>query len=140
MTVDVVDETDVVFREGARAAFEDARDRFDVGVLTQGRRETQAAKLERLDVVDELDAFVTCGPGTGLAPKPDPEPFEAVLTELDARAESTLYVGNSLGGDVAGARGVGMHSAWVPQGDVPADPDPEPTYVLSTPGELPDVL
>lgn len=144
-TDDIVDETDVVFREGAREALDYARETVDqVGMLTQGVRETQHGKLDALGIRDAFDAVVVCG-GTDLPGKGSSVPFERVLADLDASAEMALYVGDSLRGDVAGANGVGMQSAWVRLPDTPqaanlGPDDPEPTYVLDSPGDLPNLL
>jgi len=139
-TVEIVDGIDVTFRVGAREALEDARERFAVGLVTQGRRETQLPKLETLGIDDAFDAAVCCGPGTGIAGKPDPEPFRRALAALDADPGRAVHVGDSLRGDIAGAVAVGLRSVWVPRGEAPADPDPEPTHTLDSPGGLPALL
>lgn len=138
-TVEVLDD-DVTFREGARAALDYARDRFDVGLLTQGLRDDQTAKLDQLGIRDAFDTIVFCGPGTGVAPKPEPEPFQQALEGLDAAPEAAIYVGDSLGGDVAGAHAVGMQSVWIEGENPPEVPDPEPTYRLDSMAALPAVL
>lgn len=140
-TVEVLDDgTDVVFRDGAEEALAYARRNYDVGLLTVGNETTQRDKLAALGVADAFDAVVICGRDTGVEPKPDPEPFRRVLAELDADPGETVYVGDSLDGDVAGAREVGMESAWVPAEGAPADLDPEPTYRLDSIADLPSVL
>jgi putative hydrolase of the HAD superfamily len=140
-TLEVIDETDVVFREGARAILEYTRERYDdLGLLTFGDPEVQTAKLDRLGIRELFDSVVVCGPKTEIPGKPDPEAFHTVLDNLDARPERSIYVGDSLRGDIAGANGVGMYSAWVPDDDVPADPEPEPTYALESPAELREIL
>lgn len=143
-TVEVVDETAVTFREGAREALEHVRDRYDVGLVTNGDEATQTAKLERLGIADAFDATVFCDPANGIEPKPDPTPFEMVLEGLDAAPERTLYVGDQHTADVVGAHAAGLASAWVPldrHGTAhPEDPDPAPTHWLDSPSELPSVL
>jgi len=139
-TLAVYDATLVEFREGAREALEYARERYTVGLLTNGSVETQRAKLQHLGIADAFDAVVCCGPGTGYPSKPDPAPFRALLDDLDVPADASVYVGDRLDGDVAGAHNAGMASAWVPTGDAPTDPEPEPTYLLDSPAELPSVL
>lgn len=140
VSLDVFDETAVEFRAGAPEALEFAREQFDsVGLLTQGERETQHAKLEKLGIRDAFDAVVVCG-GTDLPGKPNPEPFEALLDQLSVAPEHAIYVCDSLRGDVAGATAVGMQTAWLPRDESSENPDPEPTYVLDSPAELPDVL
>lgn len=140
-TVSVIDETDVAFREGAREALEYARERYDdLGMLTYGDPETQRAKLDRLGIADVFEAVVVCGPNTDIAGKPDPEAFETVLDRLGAVPETSIYVGDSLQGDIGGANDAGMQSAWVPDEEPPANPDPEPTHVLESPAEIREIL
>lgn len=140
-TLDILDETDVRFRAGAQESFQYVRERYDaVGLLTYGDPDTQRAKLDRLGIEPALDAAVVCGPSTDVPGKPDPEAFRTVLAELDASPETSIYVGDSLGGDIAGARGVDMYTAWVPTGETAVDPEPEPTYVLDSPAELREIL
>ncbi|MFB6173932.1 MAG: HAD family hydrolase [Halobacteriales archaeon] len=143
-TVEVVDDDAVAFREGAREALAYARERSDVGLVTNGGEATQSAKLERLGIADAFDATVFCDPTAGVDPKPAPEPFEMALAALDADPDRTLYVGDTHGADVVGAHRAGLQSAWVPLDrhgtGYPEDPDPAPTYRLDSPGELPRVL
>jgi len=143
-TLDVVDETAVRFREGAEAALSEARDRYEVGLITNGGEPTQRAKLDRLGIDGAFDATVFCDPIEGIEPKPDPAPFERALDALDARAERTLYVGDQHAPDVVGAQNVGLQTAWVPlvrHGTAhPDDPDPAPTHRLDSMAELATVL
>jgi HAD superfamily hydrolase (TIGR01549 family) len=140
VTDEIIDQTDVEFRDGAGELFEYARSNYTVGLLTHGDPEIQRGKLDALGIRDAFAAVVVCGPATDLPGKPAPEPFEHVLTELDATADRTLLVGDSLEGDIAGANSVGMQSAWMPQGDHEANPELEPTYVVESPTALRDFL
>lgn len=143
-TVDVVDETAVTFRQGAREALAHVRDRYEVGLVTNGGEAAQTAKLERLGVADAFDATVFCDPGAGIRPKPHPAPFRAALSALDVSTDRCVYVGDSLDHDVTGANHVGLDSVWVPldrpHEDLPDDPDPAPTHRLDSLTELPAVL
>jgi HAD superfamily hydrolase (TIGR01509 family) len=135
-TVDVVDETTVSFREGAREALDYARERCAVGLVTNGGEETQTA--------DAFDVTVFCDPANGIDPKPATEPFERALSALDASAERAVYVGDSREADVVGAHRAGLRSVWTPPNrpheEYPDDPDPAPTHRLDSIRELPDVL
>lgn len=138
-TVEIIDPTAVRFRDGAQDTLAYAREHYTVGLLTQGSDETQTAKLEALGICDHFEAVVVCG-GTELAGKPDPEPFTHVLDELAASPESSLYVGDSLRGDIGGANTVGMQSAWLPLDEMSENPEPEPDYLLDSHDELLDIL
>lgn len=144
ITTEVVDETAVSFRPGAREALEYARGRYDVGLITNGGEEIQVAKLETLGIPDVFDVTVFCDPRSGIDPKPASVPFERALSELAASPERTMYVGDSYGEDVVGAHGAGLRSVWAPPGrsheEYPADPDPSPTHRLESMTELSTVL
>jgi putative hydrolase of the HAD superfamily len=109
---DATDHTDVSFRPGAQAALQRAREHGRVGLITNGGRATQQQKLASLDIHDAFETHVYAGETT--PPKPATEPFDQALVALDATPERTLYVGNSLRHDVAGARAAGLQAAWFP--------------------------
>lgn len=137
----VLSDVGVEFREGAEAALAAARERCDaVGLLTVGRPDEQRGKLRELGIEGAFDSVVVCGPATDLPAKPDPGPFHAMLDELGVAPGDAIYVGDSPGGDVAGADRVGMATAWVPTEADPEDPPVEPTHRLDGPGELVEVL
>ncbi|MFC7072784.1 HAD family hydrolase [Halovenus rubra] len=140
-TVEIVDETDVVFRDGTHETLQYIREQYDdLGLLTYGNPKTQRAKLDRLGITDVFDATVVCGPQTDIAGKPDAEAFQTVLAELGSSPETSIYIGDNLQGDIGGANNVGMYSAWVPEEEPPADPQPEPTYALTSPTDLREIL
>jgi putative hydrolase of the HAD superfamily len=45
--------------------------------------------------------------------KPDAQIFHAALTVTQCRPEEAIHIGDSLMHDIAGARGVGVHSVWL---------------------------
>lgn len=45
--------------------------------------------------------------------KPNPLPFERILGEMGVDREKTVFVGDSLEQDIAGARNTGLRSIWV---------------------------
>lgn len=126
---DAIDHTDVSFRPGAEASLELARQHGPVGLITNGSRTVQEQKLDALNI-DAFGTHVYAGEHT--PPKPSREPFDRALTELNARAPETLYVGNSLEHDIAGAKGAGLQTAWYPgrldHGDDPSDHAPDHTF------------
>lgn len=62
ITADVVDETAVSFRPGAKDALEYARERYALGLITNGSERTQRVKLESLGIADVFDVTVFCDP------------------------------------------------------------------------------
>lgn len=144
ITADVVDQTDVSFRPGADDMLAYARDRYDVGLITNGVERAQRAKLETLGIADTFDVVVYCDPATGIDPKPATEPFRRAISGLSASAENTVYVGNDHGTDVVGAHAAGLQSAWLPLDrpteTIPSAPEPTPTYRFEAPADLRTIL
>lgn len=141
---DLHDPTAVQFRDGAEELLSYVGDEYAVGLITNGRRETQTRKLEALGIAEVFDATVFCDPDRGIDAKPAREPFELALDGLRTRPGATLHVGDSHAEDVCGAHRAGLRSVWVPPDrpheDPPADPEPAPTYRVSSLEELNDLL
>jgi putative hydrolase of the HAD superfamily len=76
------------------------------------------------------------------AEKPDPAIFQAALTELQAKPETTVMVGDSLRRDYEGARRSGMRFIWIAPEDVQAleRDGAGDRSVLASVTELPDLL
>ncbi|MEZ3163363.1 HAD family hydrolase [Halorubrum sp. RMP-47] len=134
----VADESRVAFLPGASDALAAAAAAGPVGVLTNGPEDRQRAKIEALGLNDLVDAIVYAGDLPRR--KPHAEPFERLTAALSVDAAETLYVGNSLSYDVAGAHNAGLRSAWLR-----ADPDEaaapyRPDYVLDSLAEFPGLL
>ena len=132
-----VDRRAVEFRDGAEVAFDVAREHGPVAVLTNGPARRQRPKVESLSLTDRVKTV--CYAGDMERRKPHPEPFESVCDDLSVPPESTLYVGDSLSYDIAGAHGAGLQAAWCPR--EPSDSERyQPEFVLDSPDELIEVL
>lgn len=123
---------------GAAALVRSLRDDYRVGLLTDGPVRAQQGKLAELGWTDLFDAVVITGalPAT----KPDPRTFAALVEELDAPADGTVYVGDHAENDVRGAKRAGLRAVHVVGPD--DDPAPAADAVLAREdlGELPAVL
>lgn len=128
--LDVIDHAAVAFQPGARDALDRARAHGPVGLLTNGPERRQAVKLDALGVAEAFDAVVFAGDMPRR--KPHRDPFDRAVSTLDVPAESTLYVGDSLEYDVAGARNAGLLSAWCPRSSEEDPGDHRPDYVLDS--------
>jgi putative hydrolase of the HAD superfamily len=97
------------------------RERYRVGLLTNGPRRAQWSKLETLGLTDAFDAvFVT---GELPAGKPDRRAFEALLEGLDVAPEELVYVGDDVRADIGGATAAGCLAIQVlHDGGAEADP------------------
>ena len=105
------------FYESHWVAFDDARAVLDdlaaagyvLGVLTNGQRAQQLAKLARVGL---LDTFAVVVASSELpAGKPDPRAFTALCQRLDTAPGSVVFVGGDPVTDVAGARGAGLRQS-----------------------------
>lgn len=131
--LDVIDYTNVRPRSGAEAAVRLASANGPIGVVTNGPAEVQTKKLNELPFGDDF-ATVVCA-ADHPRKKPNSEPFDRALTVLSVRAEATLFVGDSLEYDVAGAQNAGLTAAWCPrEGTDPGRFNPE--YILESPAEI----
>ncbi len=126
----VQDPTAVEFRPGAQTALEHARDRGQVGLITNGGRPTQTQKLRSLGIEDAFDVRVFTEPSAGIHPKPSTAPFEHALAELEVAPDAAIHVGDSLHADVAGANAMGLDSAWLDLGRNDSLGNHVPTYEL----------
>jgi len=133
---ELVDDRQVGLRPGAKAALERAEATGAVGLVTNGPERRQRVKLEALGL---RDRFGTCVYAFDLPRrKPHADPFRRAMTALDVDPDRTLYVGDSLAYDVAGAQNAGLPVAWLDDGDGPEPYDPD--YVLGSLAELPALL
>jgi HAD superfamily hydrolase (TIGR01509 family) len=113
------DQTRVRFLDGAADLLTHLHERgYGLGLVTNGPPDAQRRKLDSLGVADRFDAAVFAGHDT--PSKPHPEPFRRALDGVDTRPGRALFVGDSRDSDIAGARAVGMSSAWVAGEGAPA--------------------
>lgn len=125
-----IDHRAVEFTPGAEAAIDRASRVGATGLVTNGPRSRQAAKVDALGLADRLDALVYAGDLPRR--KPHAAPFDRALDALGVAPEDALYVGNSLAYDVAGAHTAGLDAVWLRR-----DPDDDtggyrPTAVLDS--------
>ena len=131
-----IDDSAVAFLPGAREALDWAAEGGPVGILTNGPADRQRPKVRTLGLAERVETVVYAGDLPRR--KPHAAPFVDVLERLDTRAARTLYVGDSLAYDVAGAHNAGLPVAWVADGDDAGRYRPD--YVLESISDLPAVL
>ena len=134
--LDEIDNSEVEFLPGAERALAAARKLGPVGILTNGPERRQRPKIEALGLDTAVDAIVYAGDRPRR--KPHVDPFEVILSALGVAADRTLYVGDSLAYDVAGAHNAGLEVAWLRGDDDAGEYDPE--YVLDSLTDLEDVF
>jgi putative hydrolase of the HAD superfamily len=128
----------VAFLPAADRILDGARQVGRVGVLTNGPRDRQEPKIRALGLAERVDEVVYAGDLPRR--KPHVDPFETILSGLDVDAERSLYVGDSLAYDVAGAQNAGLAVAWL-RGDADDDPGAyRPEYTIDSLAELADIF
>ncbi|MDO8309611.1 MAG: HAD hydrolase-like protein [Actinomycetota bacterium] len=121
--------------EGAHALLRGLRARGDrVGILTDGRPDTQRGKAADAGLLDLVDALlVTDDLGGRSMRKPNPAGLTELLSRLGCTDPSdALVVGDRPGKDTAVARTVGTRAWRVLSGEYSTDPD-EPAADLVLP-------
>lgn len=85
-----------------------------LGIVTNGRQDIQARKVQALGLDGLVDTVVYAseiGSGGG---KPNPAPFLEACRRLQVAPSSTAFVGDDPACDIAGAHAVGMKTIWLP--------------------------
>ena len=108
-----------------------------MAVVTNGS-ESQRDKIETLDATRYFEAVLISGE-VGIA-KPDPGIFRQALSRLDAAPGQTVFVGDSMEHDIAGARKAGMMTVYIRKGEVEDPDDALCDLVVSDLRELSDLV
>lgn len=111
----LTDYTAVEFLPGAEQVLEAFEETYRLGLVTNGGPDTQSPKIDALGIRERFETVVLAGYDTPA--KPDPTPFRTAMAELGVSPERTIYVGNSLRSDIAGASASEIRSVWIPYGD-----------------------
>jgi putative hydrolase of the HAD superfamily len=83
---------------------------LELGLITNGRVDTQAAKIERLGLAPFLDT-VLISEREGVR-KPDPQIYARAVERLGVAASEAWHVGDHPTADVAGAHAAGLTAVW----------------------------
>ncbi|UHQ98104.1 HAD family hydrolase (plasmid) [Natrinema zhouii] len=103
--------TAVEFLPGAEASLEQLASNYRLGLVTNGDRMYQRAKLDTLGIHEYFDVTTYAEPGRSV--KPDPNPFYRTLDTLSATPDEAVHIGNSLRSDVVGAQAAGVTAVWL---------------------------
>lgn len=103
--------TSAVASAGMSEVIEYLRGRnVSLGIVTNGHIDAQESKIRVLGIQDAFDTIVI-SESEGCK-KPDPRLFEAALSRLGERAESTWFVGDHPANDIMGAENAGLITVW----------------------------
>lgn len=107
--------------DGAEALVERLRERYAVGLLTDGPVRAQRDKLATLGWTELFDAALVSGELP--AGKPDERAFAALADALDVPASEIVYVGDNPDADIDGAADAGLFAVQV---TFDGGPEPNP--------------
>jgi putative hydrolase of the HAD superfamily len=98
---------------------------YKVGVLSNTM--WTAAHHTEVFARDDLDEYIDAAVYTSEIPvaKPHADAFGMILDALGLVAEESVYVGDRLWDDVAGAQQVGMRAIWIPHSNIPGHQVPD---------------
>ncbi|GAB6861305.1 HAD family hydrolase [Haloplanus litoreus] len=96
---------------GVESMLATLRERYRLGLLTNGPVVAQRSKLRALGWTDAFDVALVTGELS--AGKPDAAAFETLLDELGTTAAETVFVGDDVGADVGGAAAAGIDAIQV---------------------------
>jgi putative hydrolase of the HAD superfamily len=117
-----------------------------LGLVTQGRRTAQEAKIRALGLDRWMDAVVILGEEDRAGWKPNREPFDRALAMLSVAGGDAAYVGDNPQKDFRGAREAGLRTVRIRRpgglhaGEEPADDKDAPDREIRSLDQLLDQI
>ena len=108
-----------------------------MAVVTNGSK-SQRDKIEALGASRYFEAELVSGE-VGIA-KPDPRIFRQALSRLNTAPDRSVFVGDSMEHDIAGARNVGMMTVYIRKGKAENADDALCDLVVADLRELSDLV
>ena len=96
--------------EGAGEVLASLQDEFRLGLITNGRRKVQSAKINSSGLHGFFDSILISGQ-VGVK-KPDPAIFHLGLDALAVRPDQAVFIGDHPVNDIEAAAAVGMQTIW----------------------------
>lgn len=96
--------------DGAQKVYQQVREKYPVGILTNGFAETQRKKFEKFDLYESASQTVI-SEDVGVL-KPDPKVFAHATKLAQVEPTEILYVGDSFSSDIEGGSTFGWNTAW----------------------------
>ena len=122
--------------EGAEDVLQTLSKQYTLCLATNGLKSIQVGRtreiigyFKKLYVSEELGVI-----------KPLPAFFEGILSDLGAKKEECLMIGDSLSSDIAGANAVGMDCVWLNRKGKENDTPFSPTYEITSLREIFSIL
>ncbi|MDA0205019.1 MAG: HAD family hydrolase [Acidobacteria bacterium] len=112
--------------------------RSRMAVITNGMTAPQFSKLRRLGIEQHFERLVaSAAVGAG---KPSREIFDHALREMAVSPSDAVMIGDSLEGDIAGAKRVGIRTIWINRSGRPLVGPVQPDAELADLSSLADFM
>ena len=95
---------------GAEETLAEISERFDTGIITNGFKETQLKKFQKMMLGRFTDLFIISEELGKM--KPHPDVFRHGEKMCGAEPEEILYIGDSYSSDIIGGKTAGWQTAW----------------------------
>jgi putative hydrolase of the HAD superfamily len=96
--------------EGAFEVLDYLKENYELGILTNGFKNTQITKMKSSQIIDYFNILVSSD-DVGV-PKPDEKIFEYAVIVAKKSKEEILYIGDDLENDILPALKYGMKAIW----------------------------
>jgi putative hydrolase of the HAD superfamily len=131
------------FYPDTEAALEELNGEYRLGLLTEGRRAAQEAKIRALGLDRWIEAVVILGLEDRSEWKPSRKPFDRILSMMSIAGPDAAYVGDNPRKDFRGAREAGLRTVRIRregglhEGEEPATEEDAPDREIRSLDELP---
>jgi YjjG family noncanonical pyrimidine nucleotidase len=127
-----------VFEDGAEQLLSNVKDRYQLGIITNGISESQRKRLKAGNIHNLFQSIVISDE-VGIR-KPSKEIFEIALNELNVSNEEVLFVGDSLQDDYHGAMNAGIDFCFYNRKKIEVPNDFRPKYTIKSLKDFDDTL
>jgi HAD superfamily hydrolase (TIGR01549 family) len=117
------------FEEGAEQILSIFKDKYPLGIITNGISESQRKRL-RAGNIDELFKSIVISDEVGIR-KPQKEIFEIALSDFKLNNKEVLFVGDSLQDDYHGAVNSGIDFCFYNRQNIEVTNEIKPKYMIS---------
>lgn len=124
--------------DGAKEAFVELSGLYDVGIITNGFKETQQKKFDKMGLSDYCEVMIISEEIGEL--KPHPKVFDTATEQAKVSRDKILYVGDSYSSDIVGGRNAGWKTAWYTAMSPPVEEDQTADFRFERFEELVDLL
>lgn len=126
------------FEEGAEQILTSFKDKYALGIITNGISEAQRKRLQAGKIY-EIFKSIMISDEVGIR-KPDKRIFEMSLIDLQLSNHEVLFVGDSLQDDYHGAMNSDIDFCYYNRQNIEVPKDLKPNYMISSLLELKDVV